>query len=105
MITARVEHKPEYWVLELAGHSEYNPGNDIVCAGASSLAYTLAQAVCDLDIPHDIYFELGDARIIASPQTKSKKRDTELIFKAFCKGLVMLEEQYPDNIQVEVTEG
>ena len=41
MTTVRIRIKKLTVEVSVKGHADYNPGNDIVCAGISTLSYTL----------------------------------------------------------------
>ncbi len=77
--------------LTVEGHAGYAPiGNDIVCAGASALYYTFL-ACCDAKERVE-----GNIRILeAEPVYKNR-----VVFEAVRTGLMILAENYPDNIRI-----
>ncbi|MBQ4561438.1 MAG: ribosomal-processing cysteine protease Prp [Clostridia bacterium] len=70
--------------LTLMGHADYAPyGQDIVCAGVSTLVYTLINA-CRCEI---------------SGETVRVKDDRRL-YDAVLQGLFMISEKFPKNLRV-----
>ena len=105
MTTVRIDDKSTV-KISINGHADYNPGNDIVCAGISTLSYTLLNFLFDASArniihtfkyrsnPGDIYLEF-----------KKQRWDTKEInaaIRMFRTGMEMIESQYPDHIKVEV---
>lgn len=101
-----VYHREYYdkQLLTVEGHSGYSDcGTDIVCAGVSVLTYTLLNCLLDEEasgnvklvrnIVRDGYIELEIALFDFS-------RDRiKGIFDACITGLLMLEENYPQNVR------
>lgn len=85
--------------LEATGHAGYSVnGDDIVCAGVSTLFYTLANYL-DQKGADDLTASDGENFFI---DCKGLYHD-EVVHTAFQMtvfGLMLLEEQYPDNVQV-----
>lgn len=85
--------------LEIFGHADYAPcGQDIVCAGASALTFTLASYLSDnreqfskLDIKLD---DPGECLIFFEGTTET----AQAVFDSYIKGYEMLAERYPENI-------
>ena len=70
--------------LSLSGHSGYAPtGSDIVCAGVSTLVYTL----------------INSCRCEISGETVRVKDDRR-VFDAVLCGLMMISEKFPKNLRV-----
>lgn len=92
--------------LEMDGHAGTAPkGEDLVCAGASTLCYTLAQAVSflheqdALSHPPVIEIQEGRASIIAMP----KDGDDGTVYMAFWTvqaGFYALSSNYPDCVRL-----
>lgn len=81
--------------LELTGHAGWGQrGQDVVCAAATCLAYTLAYNLQCLDAG-DLVARLdpGDILIQAAPEREARK-----YFRFVQRGLRMLEQNYPENI-------
>ena len=75
--------------LRMSGHAGYAPyGYDVVCAGVSTLVYTLINTTdCRVDPCDDMFIHIvgeGDSPIIA---------------EAVARGLDMLSQRYPDNFE------
>ncbi len=89
--------------VTIEGHSGYaEDGNDIVCAGISTLAYTLLNSMLDEEASGNVklirnivrdgflhleieYFDFSKARV-------------QGIFDACITGLLMLQESYPKHV-------
>ena len=93
-------------LVSVEGHSGFAAsGSDPVCAGISTLVYTLINSVLD---------EEGDGRLKLSRKVirdgfalleiekfDFAKERTEGILNTFLTGAMMLQESYPDYIRVE----
>ena len=81
---------------EVTGHAYYaEPGKDIVCAGVSTLFITITnQLLCKS------YVKLQDKRVsILNPN----RIDNALVEALLC-GLYDIQQNYPENLMVEVIE-
>lgn len=107
MTTVRIRFKGIGIVeVSIKGHADYNPGNDIVCAGISTLSYTLLNYLRQAEKEHlvsdysyteepgDIHMEFKVHWLFG--------REISTAIDVFRTGMEMLESQYPDNIRVEV---
>lgn len=83
--------------LQIKGHAGYNPGNDIVCAGISAIACSLAGYLCQKAEKKllTLRVESGDAEIQAK-----RNRQTAGAFRMAETGFLQIEEQYGGYIQV-----
>lgn len=103
----QVTYHRQYCRVRIEGHAHSGePGKDLVCAGVSALAYTLAANVANLEScgrARDVQVRLdnGDAEIACKPLGKFTAI-TELIFQAVCVGFEMLARQYPEYIRYEI---
>ena len=83
--------------LRLEGHAGYaEHGQDIVCASASILAYTLASIVESLDEDATISLESGDSMIECenNPSTRNAFNYTKV-------GYALLAHNYPQYVRLE----
>ena len=91
--------------FELYGHSGYAElGKDIVCSAVSSAAYMTANTITDvMGIPADVNVveDAGYMKILISPKDALLCKD---ILNGFKNHLLMLEEIYSKNINVNYTE-
>ena len=90
--------------LKLCGHAgAAERGRDIVCASASILAYTLAEAVCrayekgKLKRKPTIRLNEGDILVTARPKG-SEYDELKTIYKTIEGGYELLMRDYPQNI-------
>ena len=103
VIFAQSDDKDTY-ILTASGHAKYDDeGRDLVCASVSTLIYTLAQNVKDMQdlgwLRKKPVLELedGDAKITCKPRTE-RRNATKLVFTAIQRGVEMVVANYPDNV-------
>ncbi len=74
--------------LTLTGHADYAPyGQDVVCAGVSTLVYTLINS-CKCEISGETV----------------RVKDNRAVFEAVLCGLKMISEKFPKNLHFIPTE-
>lgn len=101
-----VYHK-RYCRLKVTGHAcSAEAGKDLVCAGASTLAVTMATNVrfmAEMGYVRGPIIELesGEAVIQCSPVPKFR-RSVEQVYNSVCVGFEALAAQYPEYIRYEV---
>lgn len=95
MTTVTIEPKR----LSVVGHAGYGKvGYDIVCAGISTLVFTLKESI-ELYTNDCVDFSITDGKVTASWNKISKKG--ALLINSFITGALMLANDYPDNIKVQ----
>jgi uncharacterized protein YsxB (DUF464 family) len=84
--------------VSIKGHAGYAPiGQDIVCAGISTLVQTLIQSVEDLCTDEISYhLQPGSVEIKHGNLTK----DAQLLLDSFFIGCYMIADRYPKHVQV-----
>ena len=93
--------------VSMVGHAKSGEiGQDLVCASASILIYTLASFVENMKGAKQTYsptivLKEGDALISCSPPSRYKGPIT-LVFDSVCGGFELLARDYPDNISYEI---
>ena len=92
--------------LRLEGHAGYaEEGQDIVCASASILAYTVAQFVALEDSngllasPAEIKLEAGDAVVACEPLECAFER-LKGAYEFACAGYALLQHNYPQYVEL-----
>lgn len=90
--------------LEVRGHADYAPvGHDIVCAGASILAFTLVESLLGMKDFQTCYpeylLEKGDASIKFFPKEEFAQYPN-IVFTSILKGFEILEKNYPNHIKI-----
>lgn len=109
MITARFYCKPSNGSIHmtLKGHAGAAPkGEDLICAAATMLAYTVAQAVQflyeqgKLQKKPKIHIKDGEATIIATPTEEAYPETLHTFWVAQC-GAHVLAHNYPQNVALE----
>ena len=102
-----VTYHREYGRVTIEGHANSgDPGHDLVCAGVSALAYTLAANVGNLEARGmvrrpTVVLEPGKAEIEAKPKP-SHKATAALIFQSVCVGFEVLADSYPEYVSYEI---
>ena len=103
----KVIYHRHYGRVTIEGHANSgDPGHDLVCAGVSALAYTLAANVgnlrdCRMVRRPTVVLESGNAVIEAKPNPRHKAT-AELIFQTVCVGFEVLSAEYPQYISYEI---
>ena len=103
----KVTYHREYGRVTIEGHANSgDPGHDLVCAGVSALAYTLAANVGNLEASGmvrrpTVVLETGKAEIEAKPKP-SHKATAALIFQSVCVGFEVLADSYPEYVSYEI---
>lgn len=103
----QVVYYRNYNRLTMEGHALADaPGHDLVCAGASALAYTLAANVGNMEANGQVKdvtvkLESGKAEISCRPRTKYTAIVAR-IFEAVCVGFEMLAASNPQYISYEI---
>ena len=109
MITARFYQKPSAGSIHmtLKGHAGAAPkGEDLICASATMLAYTVAQTVQflfeqgKLKKKPKIHIKDGEATIIATPTEDAYAETLHTFWVAQC-GIHVLAHNYPQNVTLE----
>lgn len=96
----RVEYR-----LSASGHAEYSDhGDDIVCAGVSTLFYTLANFLEDIGADDLNGSDSDGGEFLIECNALSTDEAVETAFRMAVLGLSLLGEQYPDNVYVEEDE-
>lgn len=88
--------------ISIRGHSGFNiQGKDIVCAGISTLAFTLLNQLSTMEDRHEgvhLSYQITDGgmHIIFSGDEKK----ISLLESLVVTGFLMLEENFPENLRV-----
>lgn len=93
--------------MNIKGHADSAPkGEDLICASATMLAYTVAQAVQfmhesdKLKKKPKIHIKDGEATIIATPKEDAYAETLHTFWVAQC-GVHVLAHNYPNNVKLE----
>lgn len=91
--------------VNIEGHANHDEmGKDIVCAGVSSLTYTLAMYAEKLNDNGKLYFEptirlgAGDTEIGVVVRG-DYEHEARSVFDALCEGYNLIAKTYPDNVR------
>ena len=94
--------------LSMAGHAGAAPkGQDIVCAAATMLMYTAAQAALDmwsrgeLQTSPSVKLDDGSAGVAFRPKEEAMEKG-RLVLDVIRRGLEVLGKRYPENVAIYV---
>ena len=103
----QVTYYRSYNRITIQGHARSGePGHDLVCAGVSTLAYTMAANVANLESQGHarnviVKMEPGDAEISFTVRGGAKALVAR-IMEAVCVGFEILAKDYPEFISYEI---
>lgn len=102
MTNIKCDNDRDEYIIDIEGHALFNPGNDIVCAGASILGYTLMNALMnqDADIKKIKEDERNGEIHIKIKGTPESKQGIKTIIETIMLGYELLEDQYPANVNI-----
>ena len=109
MTTVRFDKETEKGVLsmEVLGHTGFaEAGKDPVCAGASTLAMTVAQCVKTMEeagrLQKQAHIVVRNGRVLVTAKPKPEYlQETRHLFWAGETGMRLLAEAYPQNIEIQ----
>lgn len=93
-----------YERFKMEGHANFNPGNDIVCAAISALAYTL---IASLDTIEDISIKelnvsSGLLHVEIEPFIDEAIQNVaDIIFDTILRGMELIEVKYPKHVEIQ----
>ena len=94
MIQIELREKGERFCCRAQGHADYaQEGEDIVCAGISTILYALAGYIANSRMESSIRMEPGDVEITCSGNAQQ-------VFLMAYIGLSQLAEKFPKNISI-----
>lgn len=100
MTTIRCENDRGKYTINIDGHSEYNPGNDIVCASCSILTYTLLNSLANIAMEEMDTKEYDGGFVIGVKGTCDSWTTVKTIIETIMLGFDLLQEKYPANVSV-----
>ena len=108
MIQVTIGDRDGYLWLTMEGHAGTAPkGQDIVCAAATMLMYTAAQAALDmgsrgeLQRPPTVKLDDGNAGVSFRPKEGAMEKG-RLVLDVIRRGLEVLGKRYPENVAIYV---
>ena len=97
MIQIKYDLSKGFQRISLSGHAGYaEPGSDIVCAGVSSLFFSLYAVLLNKEIEFSCSFE-GEEKYI-----ECQNINADHYFEMFICGVKGIAEKYPGNVNLEV---
>lgn len=106
MVNITITMQTDKFTAHFDGHAGFNPGNDIVCAAISALAYTLLGTLQNLkhDFPNDFLLEHFDNHgvVFCNVSNISAQAMPHVIdiFKTIYIGLKQIEAKYPAHLKI-----
>lgn len=102
MIKASYHITEEEAYLLITGHADYSDGEDIVCAGVSSLAMALNRFIEERDF-ETIHIEgrEGSSIFIVKDKNKINMAKAMTAFEVVVSGIEVLSIDYPHNVSIE----
>lgn len=104
MTTIKSATKGSVTTITVDGHAGFNPGNDIVCAAASMLTYTLVQNLLDLTGAGLLEWcktdEKDGSMKIKVKTNKKGEAVAKIAIKTIMTGYELLQNQYPENVKL-----
>ena len=97
-----VKYYPAEFRMEIFGHAGFAPaGEDLVCAGASTLMMALINtATDDPDLQTSIFMSRENALVqVSSNPTEDKEDKCGAVYDTVFRGYQALEESYPDHVK------
>ena len=94
---------PNELKMIINGHACYaQSGKDIVCAGISTLIFTLTAQLKRMGFEHytDIDEREGFAMVQARAENPERQKDCMIIFSTVYAGLELLSEHYPEHVKI-----
>lgn len=88
------------YTIMIDGHSDYNPGNDIVCASCSILTYTLLNALANMETEEFDSKEYEEGFVISVKGTTETWAKVKTVIETIMLGYELLQEKYPANVSV-----
>lgn len=90
-----IEKDGDEFIVECKGHAGFaEAGNDIVCAGISTLVQTLVAYLPEVTDTFNARIDKGDVFITA------KGRDAFICYKMMMEGLRLMESGFPQYLQI-----
>jgi uncharacterized protein YsxB (DUF464 family) len=88
--------------LHIDGHADYNPSNDIVCAGVSAVTYTLAGWLLNRIAESDRHIKLDSGSGMIMCYTVEK---ADTAFDMAVIGFAQIANTYPNNVSFHISAG
>lgn len=97
MVEIKVTRRGRHIAFDITGHAHGgSPGEDVICAGVSTLALTLASALAHVGAPGlDATLNSGMAHI-SCRETKA----TRTVIQTVMRGFDILADSYPANVGI-----
>lgn len=104
MTTCKINRDGCRYCVDISGHAGYNPGQDIVCAAVSVLAYTYMQCVRDMEEAGELEkmrLEYMPGKVLVDVTAKPIAcKHLDSVIEVIETGLELLHHQYPGHVIV-----
>ncbi len=95
-----ITYKPGEYSLEISGHSGYAAaGKDIVCAGISTLFFTLVEVAARAGLPEKprVWMGDGEAGVTVKPDPEHREK-IDAVFETVVTGMKLMAEKFPEYV-------
>lgn len=90
--------------ISVHGHAMYNPGNDVVCAGISTITFQLLNYLSVIEengCVTDVVYDMADGHVIVTFRVPPHERvGWDTAWKVISIGYENLAESYPENVKI-----
>lgn len=100
MVIVNAAVRDEYRLIIMQGHADYNPGNDIVCAGCSAVWYSFLGWIANMPEHVKVLDEQNESERNFHYVRATGDASFEAAFDMALIGLAQLAEKYPENVKV-----
>jgi len=98
MIICEIKKDSNIKSLVIKGHAEFDDiGQDIVCAGVSTLVYTIANKILNIDESFNVKIDDNCFNF----QNQLNNKEIDLLLETLYEGLLMIQEQYSKNVKIK----
>lgn len=103
MTKIEIKDKDGVFDMSVEGHSGYAPaGTDIVCAGISTLTFTLFERIKKLPQIRNLSYVASDGKFHLTFRHPLENAELEAIISTIVTGYQMLSEEYPENVVYKI---
>ena len=101
-VSVRYSQKEGFTGMKITGHANYNPGNDVVCAGVSALGYALVGTLNNikgLKFVKNVVTDVIEVRIVPV-DNRAIRHTVNVVFETVLIGLKQIALGYPEHLKV-----
>jgi len=91
--------------ISVVGHALYNPGNDPVCAGISSITFQMLACIGELEddqLIYDVSYDINDGFVVVqfdlAPEVEERWK---IMWSVIHHGYKNIADEYPENVTID----